>query len=111
MWRRRFTTKDTLWIYSIAVFCGLPRVEVSINSALSLISSHDSPPPPSAGNGGKKADMFEGNVLVKKYRGGRQEDYLKKGLALFWDLPVDICIYFEFKILMSYFENIYLSFG
>lgn len=55
--------------------------------------------------------MFEGNVLVKKYRGGRQEDYLKKGLALFWDLPVDICIYFEFKILMSYFENIYLSFG
>lgn len=29
--------------------------------------------------------MFEGNVLVKKYRGGRQEDYLKKGFALFWD--------------------------
>lgn len=33
----------------------------------------------------KKADMFEGNVLVKKYRGGRPEDYLKKGFALFWD--------------------------
>lgn len=33
---------------------------------------------------GKKADMFEGNVLVKKYRGGRQEDYLDKGCALLW---------------------------
>lgn len=32
-------------------FGGMPRVEVLINSALSLISSHDSPPPPSAGNG------------------------------------------------------------
>lgn len=37
--------------------------------------------------------MFEGNVLVKKYRGGRQEDYVKTGFDLSWDLPVDIFIY------------------
>ena len=60
---------------------------------------------------GKKADMFEGNVLVKKYRGGRQEDYLKKGFALFWDLPVDIRICFKFKVFMSYFEILFLCFS
>lgn len=29
--------------------------------------------------------MFERNVLVKKYRGGRQEDYLMKTFAAFLD--------------------------
>lgn len=51
---------------------------------------------------GKKADMLEANVLVKKYRGGGQEDYLTKGFALFFfifpDLPVDISIYYKFKV-------------
>lgn len=51
--------------------------------------------------------MFEGNVLVKKYRGGRQEDYVKTGFDLSWDLPVDIFIYLLidliFKVFMSYF--------
>lgn len=54
---------------------------------------------------GKKADMFEGNVLVKKYRGGRPEEYLKKGFAVLWDLPVNICTYFKFKVFMSYLMN------
>lgn len=54
---------------------------------------------------GKKADMFEGNVLLKKYRGGRQEEYLKNGFALLWDLPVNICIHVKFKVFISSLMN------
>lgn len=68
--------------------------------------SHDSPPPPRAVRG-KKADMFERNVLLKKYRGGRQEDYMKTRFALLWDLPVDNCINFKFKVFLSYLEYIF----
>lgn len=50
--------------------------------------------------------MFEGNVLVKKYRGGRQEDYLKKGFALFGDLPVEICIYLTTRFFFFFLNNI-----
>lgn len=96
--------KDSLWIRFIAFFCGMPRVEVLINRVLSLIY-HMTPLPHPAQGMGKKADMLEGNVLVKKYRGGRQEDLFKKGFALFLDLPVDICIYFEFKVFMSYLKK------
>lgn len=50
-------------------------------------------------------------MLVKKYRGGRQEDCFEERFRIIWDLPVDICVYFKFKVFMSYFENISLSFG
>lgn len=40
--------------FFVFLFRGLPRVQVLINSALRLISSHDSPPPPGAGNGGRR---------------------------------------------------------
>lgn len=60
---------------------------------------HMTPLPHPSRRCGKKADMFERNVLVKKYRGGRQEDYLKKGFALFLDLPADLCIYFGSRFL------------
>lgn len=63
-----------------------------------LEPSCDSPPPPVQGTW-KKADMLEGNVLVKKYRGGRQEDFWKKGVALLWDLPLEF-IYFKLQTLM-----------
>lgn len=51
-------------------------------------------------------------MLVKKYRGGRQEDYVKTGFALSWDLPF-LLFYLIFKVFffMSYFGNIYLFFS
>lgn len=52
--------------------------------------------------------MFEGNVLVKKYRGGRQEDYLKKGFALFWDFQSKF-IYFKLRVLCPTLK--YVFFG
>lgn len=57
---------------------------------------------------GKKADMFEGNVLVKKYRGGRQEDNLKKGFALFWDLSLEFLTYFTFQTLTYTQHSFYI---
>lgn len=36
-------------------------------------------------------------MLVKKYRGGRQEDYVKTGFALSWDLPF-LLFYLIFKV-------------
>lgn len=59
---------------------------------------------------GKKADMFEGNVLVKKYRGGRQEDNLKKGFALFWDLSLEFLIHFTFQTLLTYTQHSFYFF-
>lgn len=56
--------------------------------------------------------MFEGNVLVKKYRGGRQEDYLEKGCALLWDFFyfgfLRILIQGFYQVLILTFYNIFL---
>lgn len=54
--------------------------------------------------------MFEGNVLVKKYRGGRQEDNLKKGFALFWDLSLESLTYFTFQTLLTYTQHSFYIF-
>lgn len=54
--------------------------------------------------------MFEGNVLVKKYRGGRQEDNLKKGFALFWDLSLEFLTYFTFQTLLTYTQHLFYFF-
>lgn len=53
--------------------------------------------------------MFEGNVLGKKSRGGRREEYLKKRFALLRDLPVNICIYVKiegFYLIFHYLFNL-----
>lgn len=63
-------------------FWGMPRVQVSINCYQAYFITW-LPSPTQRREWAKKADMYEGNVLVKKYRGGRQEDYLKKGFELF----------------------------
>lgn len=44
----------------------------SFDKQCSAQSHHMIPLPHPAQGMGKKADMFEGNVLVKKYRGGRR---------------------------------------
>lgn len=53
--------------------------------------------------------MLEGNVLVKKYRGGRQEDYLKKDFALFWDFTSRHLCYFDIEgfYVEAYLDNLY----
>lgn len=53
-WRGRFLDKRRAVDAFFCGFCGMPRVQVLINSALRLISSHDSPPPPRGGNGGRR---------------------------------------------------------
>lgn len=57
----------------------------------------------------KTADMFEGNVLGKKSRGGWREEYLKKRFALLRNLPVNICIYVKiegFYLIFHYLFNL-----
>lgn len=88
-------------------FCGMPRVQVLINSALGFISSHDSPPPPGAGNGGRRRTCLRELCWLKSIEVEDEKiTNLKKSFALSWDLPVDTCLYFKFKVFMSHFENI-----
>lgn len=80
-----FMGTGSRWTHFIAVFaeCHVSRFDERARVITWL------PSPTLRREWGKKADMFEGNVLVKKYRGGRQEDNLKKGFALFWDLSLE----------------------
>lgn len=75
-----FMNKDTQWIRFIEVFveCHVFKFDKPCAQAYFITWL---PSPTQCRAWGKKADMFEGNVLVKKYRGGRQEDYLKKDFA------------------------------
>lgn len=51
---------------------------------------------------GKKADMFEANVMVKKYRSGRQEGvFFNEGrFHIILDLLFDICFCIKNKVLL-----------
>lgn len=99
IWRQMmcFCEEGPQWKRFRVFFCGMPRVLVFFLFLPPVISTwrltrHMTPLPHPGREWGKKADMLEGNVLVKKYRGGRQEEFMKKGFALLWDLPV---IWFE----------------
>lgn len=69
--------------YVLLPFWGMPRVQFLISSCVKAYVVTWRPSPTPLREWGKKADMFEGNVLVKKYRGGGQEDNLKRFHIIF----------------------------
>lgn len=80
----------------------------SFDSIRSALFHHMTPLPHPAQGSVKKADMFEGNVLVKKYRGGRQEDYLKK-VSHYFGIYQSLFIYlFYLRFLCRTFETLFL---
>lgn len=81
-----FHREDAPWIRLIEIFLWTATCSSLINCKKPRVDFITWLPSPIPQRGkGKKADMFEGNVMVKKYRGGRQEGvFLKKGFTLFW---------------------------
>lgn len=111
-----FVVRKESWRIRFISFWGMPRVQVSIKCYQAHFITW-LPSPTRRREWAKKADMYEGNVLVKKYRGGRQEDYLKKDFELF-GIYLSTLVFilnsrflcYSFKIIISLYNNLTLHF-